>query len=204
MIKQKVIAIVSQPQECGSSYISFVSAENGQIIDDVCIDGFGANECLDFELQEVGDEIVLYDDCGCEPLPGYIDKHIDTPISYNFFYLDEDCKEIVNLQQKHRNARGKFYIKSMEFVKRVDDPNFSDKDEKIKDFFAKYIYRYVVVEKAGTWVYNQDNDEFYKTFKERFNIELPYPDRMRLKYDKDIIPMVAKALNFDVLNTLFF
>jgi len=204
MTKQKVIAIVSQPQECGSSYISFVSTENGQVIEDICIDGFGANECLDFELQEVGDEIVLYDDCGCEPFPGYIDRHIDTPISRHCCYLDEDCKEIANLQQNCRKAGNKFYIKSMEFVKRVDDPIFSDKGEEIKSFFAKYIYRYVVVEKEETLVYNQDNDEFYKTFKERFNIELPYPDRMRLKYDKDIIPMVAKVLNFDVLNTLFF
>ena len=53
-------------------------------------------------------------------------------------------------------------------------------------------------------VYNQENDDFYWSFKKKFGIELPYFDRQSMDIEKDLLPMCAKLLNFEVINVLHY
>lgn len=206
-MSQKVLAIINIPQECGEPTIDFISLETGKVIDFVSLEGFNGYYCITFKDEFVGDNIVVYDDCFCGKLS---EKSINDYIgraAYGPYYIDEDCtQKLDSLKQTHRTKQDNiYYIRNIEFVKRIDNPDYINSDKDTKDFMAKYIHKYTLCHmETYIPVYNQENDDFYWSFKKKFNIELPYFERRSMDIEKDLLPMCAKLLNFEVINVLHY
>lgn len=204
ILPKKVLAIINIPQECGEPTIDFISLETGKVIDFVSLEGFNGSMCITFKNEFIGDNIIVYNN-------GYIGKindperYIETPL-YHDCYIDEDCTQKIELPKPiHRRVQNDdtYYIRSIEFVKRIDDPDYINSDQDTKDFMAKYIHKYTICHmKKDIPVYNQENDDFYWSFKKKFNIELPFFKRQSMDFEKDLLPMCAKLLNFEVINVL--
>ncbi len=206
-MNQKVLAIINRPQECGEPTIDFISLETGKVIDFVSLEGFNGSSCITFKDEFVGDNIVVYDDCFCGKLnEKCINDYIGSR-AYGPYYVDENCTQKFDLlNQTHRTKQDDiYYVRNIEFVKRVDNPDYINSDKFSKDFMAKYIHKYTLCHmKKYIPVYNQENDDFYWSFKKKFGIELPYFDRQSMDIEKDLLPMCAKLLNFEVINVLHY
>ena len=206
-MNQKVLAIINRPQECGEPTIDFISLETGKIIDFVSLEGFNGSDCITFKDEFVGDNIIVYDDCFSGKLN---EKHINNYIgsrAYGPYYVDEDCTQKFDLlNQTHQTKQDDiYYVRNIEFVKRVDNPDYINSDKDTRDFMATYIHKYILCHmKKYIPVYNQENDDFYWSFKKKFGIELPYFERQSMDTEKDLLPMCAKLLNFEVINVLHY
>ena len=143
---QKVLAIINRPQECGEPSIDFISLETGKVIDFVSLEGFNGSCCITYKDEFVGDNIVVYNDCVCGKLN---EKCINDEIgcrAYGPYYVDEDCiQEFDSLKQTRRTKQNDiYYIRNIEFVKRIDDPDYINSDKDTKDFMAKYVHKYTL------------------------------------------------------------
>lgn len=207
-MKQKVLAIINRPQECGEPTIDFISLETGKIIDFVSLDSFNGSQCITYKNEFVGDDIVVYNN-------SYIGK-INNPENYigsqvnDTCYIDENCTQIAKvLTYIGRHRPGKpddtYYVRNIEFVKRIENPDYANDDEDTRNFMATYIHKYTLCHmKKYIPVYNQENDDFYWSFKKKFGIDLPYFKRQPMDIEKDLLPMCANFLNFDVINVLHY
>ena len=206
-MSQKVLAIINIPQECGEPTIDFISLETGKAIDFVSLEGFNGSYCITYKDEFVGDNIIVYDNCICGKLN---EKHINNHIgsrAYGQYYIDENCtQEFDLLKQTHRIKQNDiYYIRNIEFIKRIDNPDYINSDRDTKDFMATYIHKYTLCHmKKDIPVYNQENDDFYWSFKKKFNIELPYFERQTMDIEKDLLPLCTKLLNFEVINVLHY
>lgn len=204
---QKVLAIINRPQECGESTIDFISLETGKVIDFVNLEGFNGSNCITYKDEFVGDNIVVYNNCVFGKLN---ENHINDYIGSRAcgqYYIDEDCTlEFDLLKQTHRTKSNDiYYVRNIDFIKRIDDPDYINSDKDTNDFMAKYIYKYTLCHmEKDILVYNQQNDDFYWNFKNKFDIELPYFERRPMDVEKDLLPMCAKLLNFEVINVLHY
>ena len=205
-MSQKVLTIINRPQECGEPTIDFISLETGKIIDFVSLEGFNGSHCITYKDEFDGDDIVVYDDHVWGKIS---EKNINGHIgcrAYGIYYIDENCTQEFDLtKQTHRTKQNDiYYIRNIEFVKRIDDPDYINSDKNTKDFMATYIHKYTLCHMKKTPVYNQENDDFYWSFKKKFDIELPYFERQTMDIEKDLLPMCAKLLNFKVINVLHY
>jgi hypothetical protein len=195
---KKVIAIISTPQECGDQTIDFVSLESGKILSSITTSCFYDTYIFEDEnVRYIGDEIVMY---GKKYEKIYREERLvnkESPFPY--LYYDEKCKKT------NREWEGEcLYVKEIEFISREPGGELELKDGRKLPYSQYYVYKLTLQKGEKYDEYNINNDIFFRELKERFDMELTYPEREGMRLKEDFIPMLAEHLGYEVVNVLSY
>lgn len=192
---KKVLVIISEPQECGTSSIDLISLDNGEVIDYVEIDRFYNYDCMKYLRREIGDDIEAY----------VTEKHFILTESYigkeNQFslYSNEEC-EIPRI--RHRREDRHLLIKDMVLIKTEEikdsDPLFCGAFD-----YTKYIYKLTLCRFEEYTEYSIEDDDFYYYLKDKCGLELTFPERRKMDKD-EFARIVTNKLGYEVVNILHY
>lgn len=189
---KKVLVIISEPQECGTSSIDFISLDNGKVINCVDIDEFHNYDCMKHLRREVGDDIEVYTTRKRPIVPkSYIGKE-----NHFSLYSDEECKIPIWCCEEYKHL----LIKNMALIKRGE---FEETLDGCLLSYSDFIYKLTLCKFEEYTEYSIKDDDFYYYLKDKCGLELTFPERRKMnKYE--FARILANKLRYEVVNILHY
>lgn len=198
---EKVIAIFSNPQECGTDTLDFVSLANGQIIKTITMEGFRAWDAMEivYHSEPISEIASFYDFCRVQRWQIH---ERERNLLHSLLY-DEDGNRITGKDIPVINqypASTVWTILDCEDTGKSQVLDFNDESITAK----LWKYNVAICDVTEELVYHPEEDQFLKSFQEETGLIWPLEDRRALSSNNDIANYIASKLNYKVVNILSY
>lgn len=197
----KVLAIFSEPQECGDPTLNFVSLDDGKIIKTITMNDFHGYYAMETVThnEPISEVFTLYDLCVKqrweinEKL-----RHLHKSLSA---YTNRECtKRLKTIPKEWEDSP--FTVLKCEKIEERELPQYSEPD---KPFVCSvWKYNVAVCNTTSEKKYCKENDAFLRTLKEETGILWPLEERKNYYSDSDIANYIANKLGYEIVNILNF
>lgn len=196
----RVLAIFSEPQECGDPTLNFVSLEDGKIIKTITMNDFHGYYAMETVVHNkpISEIFTLYDLCTkqrweiSEKL-----RHLHKSLSA---YANKECtKRIKAVPKEYEDSP--FTVLE---CKKIEERELSKYPIGAPFVCGVWEYKVAVCNTTSEKKYCKEDDAFLRTLKEETGILWPWEDRKDYYSDADIANYIASKLGYEVINILNF